>query len=37
MLRFCNLYSVLLQNFRAWNNTMSLNDDSITAQPKPRY
>jgi len=31
------LCCVLSQHFRAWDNTMSSDDESTTAQPKPKY
>jgi hypothetical protein len=37
VLEFCTWGFILLQNFGAWDNTMSLDDKSITAHPKLRY
>jgi hypothetical protein len=37
VLELCSWCSVLLQNFEAWDNTMSLNDESTTTQPQPKY
>jgi hypothetical protein len=37
VLELCNYFSILLQSFGAWDNTMSLDDESTTVQPKPRY
>jgi hypothetical protein len=37
VLKFCNQWCVLSQHFRAWDNTMSSDDESTTARPEPRY
>ncbi len=37
VLEFCNKSYVLSQNFGAWDNTMSSDDESTTTQPEPRY
>jgi hypothetical protein len=37
MLKFGSQGFILLQNFGAWDNTMSSDDKDITAHPKPRY
>jgi hypothetical protein len=37
VLEFCSYCCVLSQHFRAWDNTMSSDDESTTARPEPRY
>jgi hypothetical protein len=37
MLKLCNEFSILFQNFVAWDNTMSSDDESTTTQPEPKY
>ncbi len=37
VLEFCNWGIILVQNFGAWDNTMSSDDESSITHPEPRY